>query len=204
MCKSVNLLGILLFSTIFYISCSDSDLTSEASFSALINIEEGSYWVYEKGILNENGELENPKIDTVFYTGKVYEKNAEFYELEGSFTLDDKPYSYLYDSLNYLLEYPSGSVLFTTDTAYSQITDNDFISGEFKFTDMEETIAVPAGNFESYNCQGVFESKESDYKYGTLYSNTYFAENVGLVKINAQYYSSAIVVEKRLIDFGKI
>ncbi|NNE16375.1 MAG: hypothetical protein HKN51_15450 [Saprospiraceae bacterium] len=59
------------------------------------------------------------------------------------------------------------------------------------------------GDFNSYRYAGEFESKDSTYKHGTLMANFNFFEGIGLALMNAQFYNSGDILEKRLLRFGK-
>ncbi|MDB4438690.1 hypothetical protein N9176_00420 [bacterium] len=198
----VSLFGAFIMLFLFQSCCKD-EIISPEEFSDLINLQVGNYWVYESGTVAENGNLENSRIDSVVVLNEIFEVGVKLYELSGSLGLDNKESSFVYDSLNYLIEFPSRRILFTTDTAYVDIVDNQLFDGVQKNEPERQMVEVPAGSFNSYNLKSVFDSKDPDYEFGQLQSNIYFADGVSLIKTDGQYASSGTKIEKRLSSYGK-
>ncbi len=184
-------------------SCCKDEIISPEEFSDLINLQVGNYWVYESGTVAENGNLENSRIDSVVGLNEIFEVGVKLYELSGSLGLDNKESSFVYDSLNYLIEFPSRRILFTTDTAYVDIVDNQLFVGIQKNETERQMVEAPTGSFDGYNMKSVFYSKDPDYKFGQLQSIIYFADGVGLIKTNIQFASSGTKIKKRLSSYGK-
>lgn len=198
----MSLFGALLMLMIFQ-SCGRDEFITPEEFPKLINLEVGNYWIYEIGTVLEDGTFKKTKNDTIEILNEVFEVGVKLYEISGSFNIDNLEKSYLYDSLNYLIEYPSRNVLFTTDTSYVAEFDAFLFNASQRLEKETELISVGAGEFESYNYKTTFNLKDPSLSQTTLESNTHFANDVGMVKINGQFASSGIVFEKRLLSFGK-
>ena len=201
--KALHLILCLLVSSFFITSCSSEELDTEAKFQEIINLEVGNYWVYEKVTITEDGEMRSPKLDSVVVVEKTILEGKEVFKLKGSLSLKNSEESFIYDSLNYLKSYPGGNVIFTTDALFFEEIDNDFLEGQIQIRPNKELVSVPAGTFNSYNFSAELEAKDPNYPHGTLFSNKYFADNIGLIKTQDQYYSSGSKIEKRLLRFGK-
>jgi len=199
----MSFFGVILF-ILFFQSCCEDEVIEPEEFPRLINLEVGNFWVYEYGFISDDGEFVYSRTDSVVVMNEIFEVGVQLYELSGSFGFETSEKSYVYDSLNYLIAYPSREILFTTDTSYVATIDNALIFGEQKVEREEGQINVPAGDFNTYNYKGTFTAKDPDYPHGELESNVYYSNEVGLIKMDAPFVSNGNVVEKRLLSFGKI
>jgi len=114
----------------------------------------------------------------------------------------------LFDSVNSVFLYPSNELIFTLDSDL-QFTEelgpeNAPIATSIYSLEQEmTTVTVPAGTFDCLNYKGTTQSLEPDYPYGTRTNSNLYADGIGLVLLQTQFYNAPENLEMRLLRTGR-
>ncbi|MDH5474662.1 MAG: hypothetical protein OEX22_03115 [Cyclobacteriaceae bacterium] len=191
------------------ISCSkEQDLTPSDSISDYTNLIVGNYWVYDWY------EVDLLEIETYLKTDSIYiEKDTIIFEknyvIESGTFLGNPMKRILFDSAQSLYSYPNLELIFTLDKDIKYVrniggSDLTLAIGTYQLSDRSEMVSVPMGTFDCLNFEGIIQSLDDKYEYGTRDIDNYFAKNIGLVKASCFLYNSPNILEMRLVRHGKM
>lgn len=176
--------------------------------STYIQLKVGNYWIYESGIADSNGVVNNVSIDS-FYIAKDTVINNKTYYIQTSLSA---PFviSIFRDSSGYLLG-TDGKILFSennftdvlrTDSVYISPTSNAIGYGISKMANKDSVITVPAGTFSTRNFRTAFILfPPYNTQPNPRYSNTLYAHGVGRVLQTARSINGNIVVYQKLLRY---
>jgi hypothetical protein len=188
-------LGLLLL-TLITISCKkekDQIYPSPIPESTAPNygmLTVGNYWVYERFEIDYLGVTTPMNVyDSCYISKDTIINGKTYYEMYrpntyGSF------YSYLRDSAGCIFDHYGRQRFSPTDftsvfyIGYATARPSDTIAkGVFKMEHKDSLITVPSGNYVTSNAQTTcYMYPAWDYYYTTRYTNTCYAENIGIVQ----------------------
>ena len=164
----------------------------------------GSYWVYDWYKIDTLGnETPMNKTDSIYVVGDTI-INGNTYRLNKGTMFGGNQYNFIIrDSNNYIVN-QQGNILFSatnfSDTLYSDsLSDLVFIS--YLMADKDSIISVPAGTFETYNCQGTVTPLFSGYQWGIRYLDNRYAKGTGKVLSSSYYMTQPDDMEQRLVRY---
>ncbi|MEQ8475301.1 MAG: hypothetical protein RIB54_03610 [Fulvivirga sp.] len=198
----------ILFAVITLSSCSKEEVSPQQLASEFTNLEVGNYWVYEWYEIYPDGTESKYNVrDSVYISTDTLIDGRSFIVRRGTF-LKNKRTEILLDSANSLYKFPSEVLLFTLDkTNETTITikagENPIATVKYILKSNSIVANVPAGEFECLNYEGIVESLDPDYQYGTRINSDLYAKNFGLVMKRCHLYNSPNNLEMRLVKFGK-
>lgn len=206
--------------TIFFIACftifssckKDKDPiiapTEKADYGQL---KEGNYWVYEVFDIDSVGNATPTGVyDSCFIYKDTIINGNTYFEMHrpGSGILN--PVSYIRDSLNYIIN-SSGRIIFsssdfstTFNTDYSFASPGDTIAKiTSKMADKDMSVITPAGAFITSNFKLTYSIYPSWVMYySTLYQNTRYAKDIGIVTETLPVFLGSIFFkERRLVRY---
>lgn len=173
----------------------------------------GNYWVYQKSIINSEGEeIVTSIVDSVVIVGDTtvlensYFKFVKYYSQTN---LLDKAEYLRRDSLGYLID-EKGEIFFSQTISPDTINSVDESIGEGKrytidyfMENYSEECIVPAGTFID-----IINFKGNLIKYGAnndslevLHINNLYAEDIGKVYVNFFYFYTNRINSKKLLRY---
>lgn len=219
-----NLLIVSLLLVMLY-SCKKDEIQEDQNqhepSKTYLPLESGNYWIYQSVTIDSLGnEVPKEMYDSIVVTGVENIRGNQYYEVEQHLnyagTLKDlvdvgRPFlfgKYLRDSLGYIIN-KSGTISLSssnfTDTLKQgyQTANNDTVCYiTYKMEHVNQPVTVPAGDFEVIRFRGTVQiDKDWIFHEEVVYSNTYYAEDVGVVKETAPYLSGKGGVGRNLVRF---
>lgn len=206
-----NLLLLFALSSVFFFlqSCGggDDETVEPVSATDFMPLDIGTFWVYELNV----GTFSEPSIDTVTVVDSYADGDDTIYELsiENNFIRSAFIPERLRLSDGQLYkDTEDGQVLFltadiavTTTELYTAEVPADLGSIIYRYQPVLQSIDTPAGNFDCINIEGeVVAADTSEEIHGLLIDN-FFSEGVGLVSAKTYFWSNAMPVEIKLLEF---
>ncbi|MCD4774382.1 MAG: hypothetical protein K8R41_13470 [Bacteroidales bacterium] len=180
----------------------DPVVIPQSSEYTIFNV--GSYWVYDWYKIDTLGnETSMNKTDSI-YVSKDTVINGETYRLSKGTRFGNMPYSFIVrDSNNYIVN-QEGNIIFSatnfSDILFSDSTTN-LVFITYQMTDKDSIISVPAGSFETYNCQGTVIPLNTGYSWGIRYIDKRYAKGIGQILNTSYYFSQPDYMEQRLVRY---
>lgn len=201
-----SLITTLAIASLFF-SCADDIITPAPDVLHFTHLETGNYWVYEWFEIEPDGsEASFNKRDSLYIQKDSVISGRTYLVRSGTFLGNPKT-ELLFDSANSVFIYPTRELVFTLDESIEFISfygseEDPIAKGTYSLDNTKTTISVPAGEFECVNYQGITESLESDYPYGTRINSNLYSKGTGLVFMQTQFYSSPNDLQMRLVKSG--
>lgn len=162
-------------------------------------LKQGNYWIYERfnidtlGVVTPLGIFDSCYVekDTLIH-GETFAKLVKPYPYMPKVVVE-----FLRDSLHYLVDH-TGNIRFSSED-FSSIFRTYYIVmsyGDTAYTatvemdDINEHIAVPAGEFTTMNCKTTYKVNPEFAYYTNKVANTKYAKDVGLVVETLPMYAT--------------
>ena len=177
----------------------------------------GNYWIYQNylidtsGLVNELSFMDSVTVvgDTSL-SGNIY-KHVKSYEITDG-VVKRSSSTFLRDSLDYIVDQDGQIILSSSDNSYTLYqfaplspSGDAFVEITYRMKLDEETVSVPAGEFEAISLQGSLRyngnAPGSEYP---RHFGTYYAEGVGKVFERYFYANQADTQERRLLRYQLI
>lgn len=200
---SRSVFPLFFLSILFMLSCSDDSSTNEpetVNFESLVNLDIGNYWIYQLRTEDASGQINSHQLDTLRVLRDTMVGSQRMFIMNREYAFSAS--NIVYDSLNYLKAFPSRHVIFTSDPSFEDSFENEVSTASTRFVESPVEVEVPGGAFDCFNYKLTFTSKDPDYPHGEICGNHYFSDGIGLVKYDAQYYSSGRGIEYVLVKYG--
>jgi hypothetical protein len=205
-------LVLLLAVLLLLISCENESVTPNNPIANLMNLKVGNYWVYdwyEIDATNGNATNLNKRDSLIIVKDTIISGRTYFIKRGNFFGNSQQIKTLLFDSINSIFSFPDKEIVLTLNRSLVIIRDfgskaNPIAIGYYSLDDKNVSIQVPAGNFQSINFRGRIEPQYASYPYGIRYNDNFYADNVGLIKVRTQLYSSPNDIEMRLVKHGSV
>lgn len=200
----------MVLSIFLFLSCNNENVKPSNPALQMMNLRVGNYWVYDWYSIDEtNNSLILKKRDSIFIEKDTIINGRPYYIKKEIYGNQQITKSILFGSISSIYSFPESKVVFTLDKSLSVTQNfgsetNPSAIGYYSVDDNEIPIEVPAGNFQAMNFRGRIEPQQPGYPYGVRYNDNYYVNNVGLVKMRTQFYSSPTDTGMRLVRYGNI